>query len=116
RQLLAGDHGEARNVVDRLFRIELGALATGAIENVDEVAFDIEQPEFEGSKKPARACANDNDIGGDLSAHLFKVHSIPEPSRPRIGPIGAPCPVCSEWEPPLSPAAPACASKATNPL
>ncbi len=37
-QLLAGDHGQAGNVVDRLLGIELGALAAGAVENVDDVS------------------------------------------------------------------------------
>ena len=81
-QLLAGDHGKARNVVDRLFRIELGALAARTVENVDEVAFDVEQPEFEGREQPAGARANDNDIGGDLSAHLSK--SIRNRNRQRL--------------------------------
>ncbi len=34
-QPLAGDHGKAGNVVDRLFRIELGALAADLGQDVD---------------------------------------------------------------------------------
>ena len=34
--------GQRRNVVDRLFRIELGALAARPVENVDQVAFHVE--------------------------------------------------------------------------
>ena len=41
-QLLAGDDGQPGNVVDRLLGIELGALAPGAIENVDDMAFDVD--------------------------------------------------------------------------
>ena len=37
-QLLTGDDGEAGDVVDRLLRVELGALTASAVENVDDVA------------------------------------------------------------------------------
>ena len=46
-EALPGDHRKARNVVDRLFRIELGALPARPVENVDDMAFEIEQPELE---------------------------------------------------------------------
>ena len=36
-QPLPGDDRERRNVVDRLFRIELGALAAGLVEDVDQM-------------------------------------------------------------------------------
>src|SRR5690606_9468746 len=68
-ELLAGDDGEARNIVDRLFRIQLGALPAGTVENVDEMAFDIEQAEFEGCEQPAGARADHDDIGSNFSAH-----------------------------------------------
>ena len=46
-QAVAGDVGNAGNVVDRLLRIELGALAADLVEDVDEVRLDIEQAELE---------------------------------------------------------------------
>ncbi|GAB5429873.1 MAG: hypothetical protein Devi2KO_33320 [Devosia indica] len=82
------------------------------------MAFDVEQPEFEGREQPAGARANDNDIGGDFSAHAcLKSIQTGTASQPRnFGPIGARRPALLSWEPPLSPAAPALASKATNAL
>ena len=38
-QLLAGADRDARNVVDRLLRVKLGALAARPVENVDQMAF-----------------------------------------------------------------------------
>ncbi len=42
-QFLAGDDGQAGNVVDRLFRIKLGALTAGPVEDVDQMGFEIQQ-------------------------------------------------------------------------
>ena len=64
-QPLPGDDREAGNVVDRLFRIELGALPAGPVENVDDVAFEIEQPQLEHGKQANGARANDDDVGFD---------------------------------------------------
>ena len=58
-QLLPGDDREAGNVVDRLLRIEFGALAAGARQNVDEMAPDVEQAEFEHGEQADRAGADD---------------------------------------------------------
>jgi hypothetical protein len=69
-QALTGDVGDARNVVDRLFRIELGALAADLVENVDKVRFHIEQTQFENGKQPTRARANNQHIGFDRFAHI----------------------------------------------
>ena len=65
-QPLPGDHREAGNVVDRLFRIELGALPARPVENVDHVAFEIEQPELEHGEQPHRAPADHHHIGRNL--------------------------------------------------
>ena len=62
-QLLAGDDGQRRNVVDRLFRIEFGALAADLVEDVDEMALDVEQAQLEHGEQPARARPDDDDIG-----------------------------------------------------
>ena len=62
--------GQAGNVVDRLFRIELGALPARAVENVDQMAFEVEQAELEHGEQPARARADDDDIRlGVIRAH-----------------------------------------------
>ena len=65
-QALARHHRQARNVVDRLFRIELGALATRAVEDVDDMAFQVEKPQFEHREQPHRASADHDDIGDDF--------------------------------------------------
>ena len=67
---LAGDHRNARNVVDRLFRIELGALAADLVENVDEVRLYVEQTQFEHGEQAARARADDQHVGFDRFAHV----------------------------------------------
>ncbi len=51
-QFLSGDNGERRNVVNRLFRIELRALAARAIENVDEVRLEVEKPSSKTENRP----------------------------------------------------------------
>ena len=68
-QLLAGDDGQARNVVDRLFRIKLGALPARPVEDVDQMAFEIEQPQLEHREQADGAGADDGDIGFDRRAH-----------------------------------------------
>src|SRR5439155_6356096 len=59
-QLGASDHRHARNIVDRLLRIKLGALAAGAVENIDHLTLDIEKTELENRKQPAWPRANDH--------------------------------------------------------
>ena len=65
RQLLAGDDRDAGNVVDRLFGIELGALAAGAVEDVDQMAFQIQQSELEHGEQADGTGADNDDIGLD---------------------------------------------------
>ena len=62
-QLLAGDDGIAGNVVDRLFRIELGALPTRPVENVDQVALEVQQAQLEHGEQADRSRADNDDIG-----------------------------------------------------
>src|SRR6202041_3845650 len=57
-QALAGDEGNAGNVVDRLFRIKLGALSADLVEDVDQMRLHIEQAQFENGEQSARARAN----------------------------------------------------------
>src|SRR5579863_988919 len=61
-QLLAGDDGQARNVVDRLFGIKFSALAARAVENVDEVALEVEQAQLKHGEQADGARADDGDI------------------------------------------------------
>ncbi len=70
RQALAGNQGNAGNVVDRLFRIELGALAADLVEDVDHMRLHVEKAQFENGEQSARACANDQHIGLDRFAHV----------------------------------------------
>ena len=88
-QALRAGHGDARNVVDRLFRIKLGALPADLVENVDEMRFHVEQAELEHSKQADRA-GTDNDnvcfdwfdhnvsvlVFGDVSVALMRVASV----------------------------------------
>ena len=46
-QALRARIGNAGNIVDRFFRIKLGALAADFVENVDEVTPHVEQTELE---------------------------------------------------------------------
>ena len=61
-QPLRRDHRPAGNVVDRLLRIELGALPARPVEDVDQVALQVEQAKLEHGEQPAWAGANDDDI------------------------------------------------------
>ncbi len=66
---LRGHFGEAGNVVNRLFRVEFGALAAGLGQNVDQMAFDVEQPQLEHREQARGARADDDDVGLVLLAH-----------------------------------------------
>ena len=46
-QLLGAAHRQRRDVVDRLVRIQLGALAARVLQRVDDVGLDAEQPQLE---------------------------------------------------------------------
>src|SRR3546814_1342561 len=50
-QLAAGDHRQRRDVVDRLLRIELGALTAGLVLDVDDVGLEAQQAELERSEE-----------------------------------------------------------------
>ena len=60
---------DRRNVVDRLLGIELGALAADLVEDVDEVALDVEQAKLEHGEQPDRACADDQHVSLDGITH-----------------------------------------------
>ena len=65
--------GIAGNVVDRLFRIKLGALAAHLVEDVDQVRLHVEQAELEHREQPDRAGANDQHVSLDGIAHKLRV-------------------------------------------
>ena len=69
-EALAGDVGNARNVVDRLLRIELGALAADLVEDVDDMRLHVEQAELEHREQPARSRADDQHVGLDRFGHV----------------------------------------------
>ena len=72
-QLLAGADRDARNVVDRLLRIELGALAARPVENVDQMGFQLGQAELKHGEQADRACANNDNVGeGFVRLHRFR--------------------------------------------
>src|SRR6266568_9582639 len=68
-QAVPGAEGNARNVVDRLLGIKLGALAADLVEDVDEMAFDVEQAQLEHAKQADRACADDKHVSLDQITH-----------------------------------------------
>src|SRR5205807_1271580 len=80
----------AGNVVDRLFRIKLGALAAGLVEDVDKVRLDVEQAKLEHGEQADRPRADNQHIGFDRFAHSFipvtlipyTVRSSPRNSEP----------------------------------
>ena len=61
-ELLAGAHRHRRDIVDRLVRIQLGALAAGVSEAVDDVGLEAEQAQLEYLEQPAGAGAHDQGI------------------------------------------------------
>src|SRR4029077_8892973 len=72
---VASDVRNPRDVVDRLLRIELGALATDLVEDIDEVRLDIKQAKLEHREQADRARADDQNIGLDRLTHNSSSHS-----------------------------------------
>ena len=72
-QPVRAGHGDAGNVVDRLFRIKLGALTADLVENVDEMRFHVEQAELEHSKQADRAGADNDNVCLDWFDHNVSV-------------------------------------------
>ena len=69
-QPLAGDDRIAGNVVDRLLRIELGALPADLGQDVDEMGLDVEQAELEDGEQADRAGADDDGVRLNDLAHV----------------------------------------------
>src|SRR5262249_13478421 len=74
-QALRSAVGNARNVVDRLLRIELGALATDLVENIDNMRLHIEQAQFEHGKEPAGPGPDDEHVGLNRFGHTSSASS-----------------------------------------
>jgi hypothetical protein len=64
-EFLRSADGQRRDVVDRLVRVELGALPARVSQRVHDVGLDAEQPELEDLEETRRASADDHDVGGD---------------------------------------------------
>ena len=62
--------GNAGNVVDRLLRIKLGALAADLVEDVDEVRLHVEQAQLEHGEQADRARADDEHVSLDRFGHV----------------------------------------------
>ncbi len=73
RELGARDNRQGRNLIDLLFRIKLGSLPAGTVENIDDMALDIQQAKFKNRKQTARARANDHRIGGNYFRRHLKL-------------------------------------------
>ena len=69
---LAGDVRNAGNVVDRLFRIKLRALAADLVQNIDHVRLHVEQPKLEHGEQAARSGADDQYVGLDQFTHALR--------------------------------------------
>src|SRR5262245_65333707 len=64
-QALAGAHGDARDVVDRLLGIKLGALTADLVEDVDEMRLHVEEAELEHREQPAGPRPDDEHVSLD---------------------------------------------------
>ncbi len=75
-QFLAHDHRNSGNVVNGLVGIKLGQLPAWPVQNVDEMALEIEEPKLKYREQPHGACTDDDGIGFDgrgRCAHVRRV-------------------------------------------
>ena len=80
------DRGIAGDVVDRLFRIERGALPAGGLQRVDDVALHFQHAAFEHREQADRAGADDRHVG-DMRRHaLLHIPTQPGPNRAESAP------------------------------
>jgi hypothetical protein len=68
-ETLPADHRNAGHVVDRLLGIKLGALAARLSENVDQMAFNIDEPKLKDGEEPYGPRPDDDGVGLDGLAH-----------------------------------------------
>jgi len=64
-QLSAGAAGQAGDVVNGFVAVQLGALAAGVWQAVDDVAADVLQAQLKGLEQPHRPGTDHQNIGGD---------------------------------------------------
>ena len=76
-QLLAGHHRQRGDVVDRLLRIELGALPAGLVQNVHQVGLHVQEAQLEHREQAHRARPHDD--------HVRRVRSARGGGRPGVG-------------------------------
>ncbi len=62
-QLLCTADGQRRNVVNRLVRVQLGALSAGGPQGIEDVGFHAEQAQLEYLKQAGWSRANDYHFG-----------------------------------------------------
>ncbi len=62
-QLAGGDRRVRRDVIDRLFGIQRGALPAGLAERVDQHRAQLQHPQFEHREQTDRAGSDDGDVG-----------------------------------------------------
>ena len=83
-ELLRGAYRNPWDIIDRLFRIELCALAPRVRERVDEVRADAEEPELEDLEQAAGTGSNHNHFREDgLALGSFDIQA-----RPALASVG----------------------------
>src|SRR5690606_2215884 len=78
-ELLRGAHGNRRNVVDRLVRIQLAALSSWMLERIDDMCVDAEQPQLEDLEHAARTGSDDDGIRLDRAFDQRRFDRIGQP-------------------------------------
>ena len=69
-QFLAGDDGQARNVINRLFGIKFGALTARPVQDVDQMAFQVQKTQLKNGEQADGARADDGNIRLDRLARI----------------------------------------------
>src|SRR4028118_1121058 len=72
-ETLARDDRETRNVVDRLLRVKLRALAADLRQDVDQVRLDVEEAELEHGEEADRPRPHDDDVRLDVVGHALTI-------------------------------------------
>src|SRR6185312_1648863 len=83
-QLLAAADRQRRNVVDGLVRIELGALAAGMRQRIDDAAADAEEPQLEDLEQAAGTRSDDDDLRRDR----IGLRTLDAQARPALASVG----------------------------